>query len=253
MNASRSKKVLKSFGELKTLLKNRPLPQPDLPAKAPVPVPPEAPAQTEFHLFRSAMADVTPLPRRSRDRTEKPVSTVLSKADPGSPDKDALIQLKNLVCRGDGFVIADTPEYMEGTGHRIPGLVARRLHQGDFSIQSFIDLHGLNVKAAREAFEAFMSAAVNTGKRSVLVIHGRGLSSPTEPVLKTQVYNWLTRSRWRNRIIAFSSARLCDGGAGATYVLLRQRPLTKRSRKGSKTNNGTPYLNSKYQIPNIKQ
>jgi len=231
MKSPQSKKVLKSFEELKSLLKNRSLQRPDLQAKAPVPVLPEAPVQTEFQLFRSAMADVTPLPRRGRDRTEKPVSTVFPKADPGSPDKDALIQLKNLICRGDGFVISDTPEYMEGTGHRIPGLVARRLHQGDFSIQSFIDLHGLNVEAAREAFEAFMTAAVSTGKRSVLVIHGRGLSSPAEPVLKTQVYNWLTRSRWRKRIIAFSSARLCDGGAGATYVLLRRHPLTKRSRK----------------------
>jgi len=30
---------------------------------------------------------------------------------------------------------------------------------------------------------------------------------------------------------AFTSARSCDGGAGATYVLLRQRPVTKRMRK----------------------
>ena len=33
---------------------------------------------------------------------------------------------------------------------------------------------------------------------------------------------------WRKWILAFTSARLCDGGTGATYVLLRERPYTKR-------------------------
>ena len=136
--------------------------------------------------------------------------------------------------------MSDTPEYMEGTGYRVPGLMTRRLHQGDFSIQAFIDLHGLSAAAAKEAFESFMTTAVKMGKRAVLVIHGRGLSSPAEPVLKTQVYCWLTRGHWRNWVIAFSSARACDGGTGATYVLLRQRPLTKRSRKKPKMNNGPP-------------
>jgi len=49
--------------------------------------------------------------------------------------------------------------------------------------------------------------------------------------LKTNLYRWLTCGPWRKWVLAFTSARLCDGGAGATYVLLRQRPLTKRFRK----------------------
>jgi DNA-nicking Smr family endonuclease len=32
--------------------------------------------------------------------------------------------------------------------------------------------------------------------------------------------------------MAFTSARLCDGGAGATYVLLRKHPATKRFKRG---------------------
>jgi len=189
----------------------------------------EPPAPSERQLFRSAMSDVTPI--APRDRRKKTLNTLQPKAVQGNPDSEALVYLKNLIRRGEGFVISDTPEYMEGTGHCVPDLVARRLHRGDYSIQSFIDLHGLSVAAAREAFETFMSAAVARGKRAVLVIHGRGLSSPAEPVLKTQVYNWLTRGRWRNWVIAFCSARSCDGGTGATYVLLRRRPLTKRTRK----------------------
>ncbi|MBI5583339.1 MAG: Smr/MutS family protein [Deltaproteobacteria bacterium] len=63
------------------------------------------------------------------------------------------------------------------------------------------------------------------------MIHGRGISSPGDPVLKTKVVEWLTRSHWRKWVIAFSSAQSYDGGAGATYVLFRHRRLAKGPRK----------------------
>jgi DNA-nicking Smr family endonuclease len=65
----------------------------------------------------------------------------------------------------------------------------------------------------------------------ILIIHGRGLSSPADPVLKTKVIQWLSTGPWRKWVMAYASARLCDGGAGATYVLLRNRPATKRMKK----------------------
>jgi DNA-nicking Smr family endonuclease len=111
--------------------------------------------------------------------------------------------------------------------------VARRLHRGDYSIQARVDLHGLNAMDAKEVFENFLKWAVITDKRGVLVIHGRGLSSPSEPVLKKKVLEWLTRGPWRKWVIAYSSARSCDGGAGATYVLLRTRPVSKRLKRRS--------------------
>jgi len=67
----------------------------------------------------------------------------------------------------------------------------------------------------------------------VLIIHGRGLTSPGQPVLKKMVFNWLSRGPLRRYILAFTSARACDGGAGATYVLLRKRPWSKKKRNGS--------------------
>ncbi len=176
------------------------------------------------------MADVTPLVDRM-DRIPKPINRPSLRQPTVDPDHEALVHLKNLVHCGEGFVISDTPEYMQGTGCRIPGIIARRLHQGNFSIQSFIDLHGLSVAEAEEAFESFMSRAVKNGKRGVLIVHGRGLSSTHQPVLKSKVYDWLTRGRWRNWVIAFASARSCDGGSGATYVLLRRQLLPKRLHK----------------------
>ena len=69
--------------------------------------------------------------------------------------------------------------------------------------------------------ERFLKDAISRGKHGVLVIHGRGLCSPGEPVLKQMVMKTLGRGYWRKRVVAFASARLSDGGAGATYVLLR--------------------------------
>jgi DNA-nicking Smr family endonuclease len=140
-------------------------------------------------------------------------------------------QLKKLVRYGTGFVVSLTPEYIEGTAQDVNPAMAHRLHRGDFSIQDHIDLHGMRVHEAHEAFNAFLKKSTISGKRAVLVIHGRGLSSPAKPVLKSNVYRWLTTSPWHKWVIAFTSARLCDGGTGACYILLRRKPLTKKYRK----------------------
>ena len=76
-----------------------------------------------------------------------------------------------------------------------------------------------------------MKWVVIHGKTGILVTHGRGLSSPAEPILKRKVEEWLTRGPWRKWVVAYTSARLCDGGAGATYVLLRPRPVSKRLKR----------------------
>jgi DNA-nicking Smr family endonuclease len=188
----------------------------------------------ERELFLEAMADVEPINRENRI---EPNCVPCISIDSENDSKDETMQqLSNLVNSGEGFVVADTPEYIEGTGYNIHPAISKRLHRGDFSIQSHIDLHGFDVEDARKAFEIFFKDSITTGKRAVLVVHGRGLSSPGRPVLKTKVIEWLTRGPWRKWVIAFSSARSCDGGTGATYVLLRQRPLTRRYRKCTKGN-----------------
>jgi DNA-nicking Smr family endonuclease len=148
-------------------------------------------------------------------------------------DAEILEKLSDLVKYGRGFHVADTPEYIEGTNYQIHPEVAKRLHRGEYSIQAFVDLHGLLADDAKEVFERFLKWAVTTGKTGLLVVHGRGLSSPSEPVLKRKVVEWLTHGPWRKWVAAYASARICDGGAGATYVLLRPRPVSKRLKKGT--------------------
>ena len=183
----------------------------------------------EKKLFEQAMKDVIPISRgNSVERITGARLPEISKKD---TDAEVFASLKNLIENGEGFIVADTPEYIEGTGYSKNRIIVKRLHRGHFSIQAHIDLHGLNADDAMEALENFLKESIASGKRAVLIIHGRGLSSPVKPVLKAKVIEWLTAGLWRKWVVAYSSARLCDGGAGATYVLLRQRPLAKRFRK----------------------
>jgi len=217
------------FGDLGNLLRSKPLSLPAPSVRARLDREPAADPESDEKVFLEAMKDVQAISKDKHARENG--GTRPPEADKNVPEKGVMVQLENLVKYGEGFAISNTPEYMEGTGHDIHPEFARRLHQGDFSIQAHIDLHGFGVTEAREVFENFLKGAVTSGKRAVLIIHGRGLSSPGEPILKNKVTEWLTRGHWRKWVIAYASAQSYDGGTGATYVLLRQRPVTKRARK----------------------
>jgi len=171
--------------------------------------------------FQRAMADVTPLTAGG------PVAP--SRTPPGPPvpqaseDAEAYARLADLVAGHGTFDIADTVEYVEGLAPGVDRRLLKRLRQGDFSMQAHLDLHGLTRAEAREEVEKFLLESRGAGRRSVLLVHGRGLNSPDQvPVLKNALVSWLSRGRLARRILAFATARPVDGGAGALYVLLRR-------------------------------
>ena len=236
MKSQKSSPSCASFQDIKILLESKSISLPVFRGSKVADHPTEQGPESEEKLFIEAMQSVTPI---SRDNCVERISkTDLPEGPRNSEDAETLSKLRDLVKYGTGFHILDTPEYIEGTGYNVRPEVARRLHRGDFSIQAHVDLHGLTANSAKEVFEAFLKWAVNTGKRGVLIVHGRGLSSPHEPVLKKKIVEWLTRGPWRKWIVAYSSARLCDGGAGATYVLLRKRPVSKRLKIGKAWKHG---------------
>ena len=194
---------------------------------APRPSRPLSP-QKESEIFNKAMVDVTPL--SFNRHWQWPKHPMVIECDAENEEQQAIDALCQLIETGQGFSVADTSEYMEAVSPGTHSLIARHLHQGRFSVQDFIDLHGLTRQQAKDVLLDFVRNALRQGKRAVLVVHGRGLTSPNEPVLKNQVYQWLTRGPLRKHVIAFTSARSCDGGAGATYVLLRTQPMTKKFR-----------------------
>lgn len=238
MKSPKSSLTLNSFEDLKILLETKSFSLPHFHHPDQKSHEDEQRPELEENLFSIAMKGVAPISRGNvigrRFQVER------SEGPKYKEDAETLSKLQHLVKYGIGFHVSDTPEYVEGTGYHVHPSIAGRLHQGEFAIQAHIDLHGLGVDDAKEVFERFLRESVITGKRGILVIHGRGLSSPSEPVLKKKVIEWLTRGLWRKWVIAFSSARHCDGGAGATYVLLRHRPVSRRLKKGRVASRRSP-------------
>jgi DNA-nicking Smr family endonuclease len=185
------------------------------------------PAADPEVLFRAAVADVQPLPEHARERVDKP-PPASPRREVTDPDAEALAELCDLVSGAVPFDISDSDEYLEGAVVGIDPRLVRRLRAGEFAYQAHLDLHGMNSEQARAAIDRFLSEAYQSGKRCVLIVHGRGHNSLDRvPVLKRRVVSWLTRGRWARIVLAFTSARSCDGGAGALYLLLR-RDRTRR-------------------------
>jgi DNA-nicking Smr family endonuclease len=192
-------------------------------AEPPDPPPsPDPPPPDDGALFERAMDGVTPL--GDRDRRRVAAGTHSSRGSkPVDPDAEAYATLSGLVSGDIPFDFTDTDEYVEGHVAGLDRRVLRKLRRGEFSVQAHLDLHGLSRQEAREKVEWFLTEAVVAGHRCVLIIPGRGLhSSGQGPVLKDVVRAWLSRGKIGRSVLAFTSARPVDGGAGALYVLLRR-------------------------------
>jgi len=172
--------------------------------------------KSDEEVFSEAMADV----REIREFREMPVSKIPKKTPPRPKEDDAILVLKEIVSGKAKIRLSDTSEYIEWAGPGIAGDILERLHEGQFAVQDSIDLHGLTLSEAEEAFFAFFSEALRKGLFCIKVIHGRGLRSPRGPVLKEAVARWLS-GPLRKSVRAFTSARDCDGGLGATYIILK--------------------------------
>lgn len=101
----------------------------------------------------------------------------------------------------------------------LPRSILRDLRRGRWSIQSHLDLHGLNRHEAHERVARFLAESLAAGRRCLRIVHGRGHGSPgREGILRQLVKGWLSRSR---DVLAFCHPPACDGGDGALWVLLK--------------------------------
>ena len=179
-----------------------------------------APELEDAELFRQAMADVArPQARPSRLPAPRPSA----QARPVDDEQLALAELQACVGGDGGFAVHDGDAPLEG---RAPGVNLRlleMLRRGRFAYGRWLDLHGLVREEAHADLAAFILRARRDDERCVLVITGRGRSSPGGvPVLREALPRWLGRAPIRPHVLAFCTARPADGGAGAFYVLLRR-------------------------------
>lgn len=109
---------------------------------------------------------------------------------------------------------------------KAPGLDKRtqmRLRRGQVAIDARLDLHGMTQREAHAALNRFILDAYHGGRRSVLVITGKGLQADGRiGVLRAAVPGWLNEAPLKACIRAFDHAAPKDGGEGALYILLRK-------------------------------
>ncbi len=174
--------------------------------------------KSDEEMFRDAMSDV----REIREFRELRVKGPPKNRRISMSKDNSLDLLQQIIDGRKKITLSDTAEYIEWVHPRIRKDVARKLHEGNFAVQDYIDLHGMNLVEAEEALEFFLNDAAKKRLFCVKVIHGRGLRSPGGPVLKKAMVRWLhtSFSKW---ILAYSTARDCDGGLGATYIILKSR------------------------------
>lgn len=210
------KRLLTSFRELKDILeKNYLFPDNECITSKKNPFK----EKTDEEIFIEAMSDVKEIkefrkiPVRGPQRLKRNIHRTTEEKD------DSLDVLKDVV-KGKGKIrLSDTGEYIEWARSSVRKDLLEKLHQGHFSVQDYIDLHGMTLREAEYAFTSFFKEALKRGLFCIKVIHGRGLRSPEGPVLKEALKRWLNR-KFRKWVLAYSTAQDRDGGLGATYILL---------------------------------
>ncbi len=176
-------------------------------------------------IFRLAMAEVTPLSGRCRVVRTRQREVLEDEGDPGFP---AL--LRQYIESHPEMEWLQDADYVEGGAGQSDPRLLKKLRQGGFSVQAELDLHGLYQEEAQARLENFIQECVWKGHTCVRVIHGKGNNSPNRiGVLKYKVRQWLGSRRLSRYVVAYTSARRVDGGAGALYVLLKR---THRGKKG---------------------
>ena len=174
-------------------------------------------------LFDAAMRDIQKI-----EQDKKRVGQIRSeqKAPVDAHDEERMLtEALSEQCR---LNVANLPEYMEGCVEGTNPVTMEKLREGEYSIQKVLDLHGLRADEAYEMFQNFIKDAIRSNIRCVKIIHGRGLKSKHEPVLKGRLKEWILRAMHRKWVIAFASSNMRDGGPGATNILLRQQPKKQR-------------------------
>lgn len=213
---------------LKVSAPNKPKENP--PVKTATPLPALEAKDDETALLSAAMEGVRPIMNDLVMQEPMDQSAIVQQVRDNlkKQDQEVVDTLQALVSGKNRFDVTCTGEYLEGQVISLDPRVLKQLKSGEFTIQAHLDLHGLIKEDAKTTLNAFIQNSHAMGYRSLLIIHGRGLKSDIGPVLKEGVVKWLTTGTLSHLVLAFCSARPCDGGTGAMYVLLKKRPVKSK-------------------------
>jgi DNA-nicking Smr family endonuclease len=170
-------------------------------------------SEAERALWRAAIGDARPLGDKSLP--PPPVEPLSAAAAPPSPVEPA-----------------PPSRHHQDRAATLDRRTAEKLKRGQLPIEARLDLHGMTQAAAQSALARFVERMAVAGRRTLLVITGKGIrpsregAEPGEPpigILRRQVPRWLQEPPLRGHILAVREAAPEHGGGGALYVLLRRQ------------------------------
>lgn len=119
------------------------------------------------------------------------------------------------------------PFSVERIGTRIAGLAPQgdpadlaRLRSGEIPPDLTLDLHGFDELEARGMVRDTLRRARRAKLSCVKIIHGRGLRSGGDAVLKEALPEWIEEPPLGHWVSAYASSPSRHGGPGSTLVLL---------------------------------
>jgi DNA-nicking Smr family endonuclease len=164
-------------------------------------------------LWAIVTSTVRPLPGRSPPKPPKPpvrVETAVVRVE-----RPPLVAAKTAIPAGAKRPFSQSPQPIEPKRHR-------RLAVEREPLGARIDLHGFDQDRARSVLTDFVLRSRAEGRRSVLVITGKGALGAG--VLRRSVPEWLAAPPLRSAVAGLSEAHRRHGGEGALYVALRRLP-----------------------------
>jgi DNA-nicking Smr family endonuclease len=173
----------------------------------------------ELELWRHVAQTVRPINSRRRARQQKEEA-------PGAPPTQAKggkpASAGPAPPRPRPPAPAKPHELRHGTSHGIDRRQAARFRKGKLAIEGKIDLHGRTQQDAHDDLLAFLKRAYAAGKRTVLVVTGKGMTTAKTGILRQAVPRWLNEPAFRALVLAFDYAEPQHGGEGALYVLVKR-------------------------------
>lgn len=195
---------------------------PARPAARPEAAEPDPEEAALFLGAMGAMGDVARLDGTGGRDVPKAVEPLAAPA-PAHPEALAHEELRRLVRGEIDFQLEFTDEYQHGHVTGLDPKIFNKLRAGAFSVEGHLDLHGMNTEQALYATVDFIRRSYLLGRRTLLLVTGRGRNSPDgRGILRDEVQLWLTREPLRRVVLAFVTAQPRDGGPGALYVMLRK-------------------------------
>jgi len=171
----------------------------------------------ELELWRHVAQSVRPIKSKRRPAAPK-------EAAPSAPPAKAKTPKPAMPAAPPAKATASTKphELTHGLSHGIDRRQAERFRKGKLTIEGKIDLHGRTQQDAHDDLLAFLRRAYAAGKRNVLVVTGKGMTTSKVGILRQAVPRWLNEPAFRSLVLAFDYAEPQHGGEGALYVLLKR-------------------------------